>query len=301
MNSTSPALAIQWFEDLARANILVQTVDPQFYNGQDVLWDVLRTDFIHPVCSGNKFFKLKYYLLEAIQKNCTTIVTSGGAWSNHIVATAFAARASGLQAVGRIRGERPRIMSDTLRDASAMGMALEFMARNEFPGQVSAQTGAYEIPAGGYGQAGAMGAAEMLDHADKHSYTHILCAVGTGTMLAGLRLAATSTQEVLGVAILKHQGIGNECEALLPGLSCPIIHDYHFGGYARKNGELLDFMNRFYRATGIPTDFVYTGKLMYSVLDLIQKKHFPAGSRILTIHSGGLQGNKSLKKGELEF
>jgi 1-aminocyclopropane-1-carboxylate deaminase len=301
MDSTAPIDNIQWFGDLAREKVRVETIDPQLYFGRDIKWDVLRTDLLHPVCSGNKFFKLKYYLLDALQKNYTTISTSGGAWSNHIVATAFAAKACGLSAIGRIRGERPPNLSETLKEAETLGMKLEFVPRNVFPDEPGHTAGIYHIPAGGLGAPGVKGAAEMLNYVELPFYTHIACAVGTGTMLAGLRSAAARNQEVIGVAVLKHRELEKECEALLPGVPFRILHNYHFGGYAKYSPELLGMMNEFYRVTGIPTDFVYTGKLMYSVLDLIRKDFFPPGSRLLSIHSGGLQGNKSLKNGELAF
>ncbi|HLO81649.1 MAG TPA: hypothetical protein VK166_11850, partial [Chitinophagaceae bacterium] len=160
--------------------------------------------------------------------------------------------------------------------------------------------GEYYIPAGGYGELGVRGAGEMLNYAKNLSYTHIVCASGTGTMLAGLTLAAPE-KKVIGIAVLKHKDLGKEAGALINRDELEMIYDYHFGGYAKENDELISFMNEFFLETGIPTDFVYTGKLMYAVRQLIQKQFFPPGSKILTIHSGGLQGNKSLKKGRLVF
>lgn len=291
---------LAWFENLAKERIITETVDKGIYDDSAVRWDILRTDLIHPVCSGNKFFKLKYYLLDAVQKNNTTIITSGGAWSNHIVATAFAARASGLRSAGLIRGEKSETPSDTLLEASALGMDLRYIKREDFGNMPELKPGEYYIPAGGYGEPGVTGAGEMLAYAEDHHYSHIVCASGTGTMLAGLTLAAPG-KRVLGISVLKHKDLGREAGKLIGKKELEMIHDYHFGGYAKKNDELLAFMNEFYRNTGIPTDFVYTGKLMYAVKQLIQRQFFPPGSRILTIHSGGLQGNKSLKKGELVY
>jgi 1-aminocyclopropane-1-carboxylate deaminase len=300
MDLNLPGHHLAWFETLARERIVTETVENSVYGDPTIRWDILRTDLIHPICSGNKFFKLKYYLIDAIQKNNTTIITAGGAWSNHIVATAFAARTCGLRSVGLIRGEKSETPSDTLSEASDLGMDLRYISRVDFGTLTEPEPGEYYIPAGGYGETGAKGAGEMLDYAEGHHYTHIICASGTGTMLAGLTLAAPG-KRVLGVAVLKHNDLGREAGKLIEREELEIIHDYHFGGYAKKTDELLAFMNEFFRTTGIPTDFVYTGKLMYAVKQLIQKQFFPPGSRILTIHSGGLQGNKSLKKGELVY
>jgi 1-aminocyclopropane-1-carboxylate deaminase len=300
MDLNLPGHHLAWFETLARERIVTETVENSVYGDPTIRWDILRTDLIHPICSGNKFFKLKYYLIDAIQKNNTTIITAGGAWSNHIVATAFAARTCGLRSVGLIRGEKSETPSDTLSEASDLGMDLRYISRVDFGTLTEPEPGEYYIPPGGYGETGAKGAGEMLDYAEGHHYTHIICASGTGTMLAGLTLAAPG-KRVLGVAVLKHNDLGREAGKLIEREELEMIHDYHFGGYAKKTDELLAFMNEFFRTTGIPTDFVYTGKLMYAVKQLIQKQFFPPGSRILTIHSGGLQGNKSLKKGELVY
>lgn len=300
MHSKRPSDSVAWLDAMAIEKIRTQTVMNRFYNRDDIKWDILRTDLLHPVCSGNKFFKLKYYLLDAIQKNHTTIKTSGGAWSNHIVATAFAARASKLRSVGIIRGETPMHKSDTLREAEALGMTLEYVSRAAFNSYENPLPGEYFIPSGGYGELGAKGAGEILNHVDPRAYTHIICATGTGTMLAGLALA-TPTGKVIGVPVLKHPGIGRDITHLTHNDHYSVLPDFHCGGYAKKTPELLQFMNGFYEATGIPTDFVYTGKLMYAIFQLIHKQYFPEGSSILAIHSGGLQGNKSLKKGELVF
>lgn len=285
---------------MANEKIIVQTVMDKYYDNNSIIWDILRADLIHPVCSGNKFFKLKYYLQDAIQKNHTTIKTSGGPWSNHIVATAFAAQALGLDSIGIIRGEKPKDPSNTLLLAEKMGMKLEFVSRTEFTSQHDTRPGEYLIPAGGFGELGAKGAAGMLDYVDLRNYTHIFCATGTGTMLAGLTLGAP-TKKVIGIAVLKHPTIGQETARLIDRENLDVIHDFHMGGYAKKTPDLIPFMNDFYLNTGIPTDFVYTAKLMYAIRQLIQNQYFPSGSRILAIHSGGLQGNKSLKNGELVF
>ncbi len=281
---------------------------PQFAE-KKVSVSVLRLDKIHPLVSGNKWFKLQYYLKEAKEKGQQRIVTFGGAWSNHIIAAAAACRLQQLPCTGIIRGERPAELSLVLREASTLGMEIEFISREDFATQqLPAHLNREEnciVPAGGYGPTGARGAAEMLDHAvNSKAFTHICCAVGTGTMLAGLQNRAAAHQQVIGISILKNNfQLEKETAALLtsPEKLPVILHDHHFGGYAKYQPALLQFMNEWYRQTGIATDFVYTGKLCYAVNNLIVSGYFPEGSNLLLIHSGGLTGNRSLKNGLLIF
>ncbi|HJU45578.1 MAG TPA: pyridoxal-phosphate dependent enzyme [Chitinophagaceae bacterium] len=258
---------------------------------------VLRLDKIHPVVSGNKWFKLKYYLEEATKARAETLLTFGGAYSNHIVAAAYAAKEAGFRSAGVIRGERPRRLSPTLEAAIAYGMQLFFVSRPAFKnkeqaGEVQALlrrlSNCYLIPEGGAGEPGIKGCKEILPLADNHNtYSHILCASGTGTMGIGLARSAAPHQQVISVPVLK-------------GMDSP-AGEYHFGGYAKKTPELLAFMNNFYERTGIPTDFVYTGKLVYAFTDLLRNGFIKPGSNILLIHSGGLQGNASLPEGALHY
>jgi 1-aminocyclopropane-1-carboxylate deaminase/D-cysteine desulfhydrase-like pyridoxal-dependent ACC family enzyme len=275
----------------------------------------LRLDKIHAVVSGNKFFKLKYYLADALDKNCKTILTFGGAWSNHIIATAWLTREMGFRSIGIIRGEQPASPSETLRQAASYGMELHFLPRKSFaagdynniiksmphnPGEL------YVIPQGGAGDYGVKGSMEILSLAGGRRYSHVLCSMGTGTMFTGLINSAEPDQEVIGIpAIRGITGIENIPQSPLTHPSkrnlCKIIPDYHFGGYAKKTPELIQFMNTFYARTGIPTDFVYTGKLFFACMDLLNKNYFPPGSSLLVVHSGGLQGNMSLEPETLEF
>lgn len=276
--------------------------------------DVLRLDKIHPVISGNKWFKLKYHLEEALQTGHTSILTFGGAYSNHIIAAAYAAREAGLKSTGVIRGEEPKQLSHTLQAAKLFGMHLEFISREEYKRKtentyekfISRLENPYVIPEGGASDAGRKGCKEILQLADYHKYTHLLCAIGTGTMYLGLVNSAKLTQKVAGITVLKGmRNLLDEYGGLIENPEknnyCKIFYEYHFGGYAKKTVELLEFMNNFYLQTGIPTDFVYTGKLMFAFMDLLGKDYFPEGSNILLIHSGGLQGNLSLPAGTLIF
>lgn len=275
--------------------------------GASVDISVLRLDEVHPVISGNKWFKLRYYIDEAKNTGKKNIVTFGGAWSNHIVATAAACRMNGLTSTGLIRGEEPAQLSPTLEQARQYGMKLVFLSRVAYSEKhVPAEfDNDYLIPEGGYGPTGAMGAATILDHSSGN-YTHYCCAVGTGTMMAGIINASSPQQQVTGISVMKNNRqlddtVGDLVLAENKSRSWQLLHDYHFGGYAKYEPSLLQFMNDFYRETGIPSDFVYTGKLFYAVNDLAGKGYFPHGSRLLLIHSGGLQGNASLRKGTLMF
>jgi len=260
---------------------------------------VLRLDRIHPVISGNKWFKLFYHLEEALQSKAEGLLTFGGAYSNHIIAVACAAAGMGLKSRGIIRGERPGRLSHTLQEAMGYGMTFDFISRSAYKTKTSDHfSGYYVIPEGGSSPLGIQGSAEILNLVDKASFTHILCAIGTATMFRGIAGSALPGQQaVIGIPVLK----GEESIGSMQLPNSELRMGYHFGGYAKKTPVLLDFMNRFYDATGIPTDFVYTGKLLFATLDLVKKGYFPRGSQLLVIHSGGLQGNRSLPAGTLHF
>jgi len=303
-------LSIEQLFDLERNRkniILTQPIKNQQFTRINMEWDMLRADLIHPICSGNKFFKLKYYILDAIDKQMGIIRTYGGAWSNHIVATAYLANQCGLQSIGVIRGEEPPQWSSTLKQAQEYGMQLIFVPRAEFSSyqQQYYSEAIYEIPQGGVGLLGVKGAAEMALYCNFEQYTHIICACGTGTMLAGLVHASQNHQQCIGIPVLKHPELVQEIRVLLkdvhPKNNFNLLYDYHWGGYAKKNQQLLDYMNDFYNRTTIPTDIIYTSKMVYAIEDLLKNNYFKPGSKILSIHSGGIQGNNSLKKGTLFF
>jgi 1-aminocyclopropane-1-carboxylate deaminase len=290
---------------LAFDNITIDNISVFCKN--EIAADVLRLDKIHPVISGNKWFKLRYYLEEAKSQNKKAILTFGGAWSNHIVATSAACQMSGLKSIGIIRGEEPKQLSSTLLHAKELGMQLIFISRTayqykEIPAAIQSEE-YYIVNEGGYGIMGARGASTILEHCN-NNYTHYCCAVGTGTMMAGIINHSSAEQKVIGISVMKNNtGLEEMIQVIIDNKTnnWKLIHDYPFGGYAEHQPALLHFMNEFYRKTGIPSDFVYTGKLFYAIADLIGKNYFPAGSRLLLIHSGGLQGNESLLPGSLIF
>ncbi len=286
-----------------------QAIYAEWLLEKKVALDVLRLDKIHPVISGNKWFKLKYYLQDAAALKKTIIATFGGAWSNHIVATAFACKEASLKSIGIIRGEQPAVLSDTLKKAAEYGMELHFVTREEYRNKESikqkfANKNWYWINEGGYGELGAKGASEILSTVDLRHYSHIIAAVGTGTMLAGLLLAAGSKQNVIGISSMKgnlslEKEISRLVEKQKPEVKFEVIHDYHFGGYGKHSLPLIDFVNEIYAIHNLPLDIVYTGKTMFAIKDLTEKGFFEPGSRLLMIHSGGLQGNAGLTEKSL--
>ena len=233
-----------------------------------------------------------------------TIATFGGAYSNHILATAFACKVSGFQSVGFIRGEKPEDYSTTLQQAEEYGMQLIFISRDQYKQKDEiasefAHMNWYWIDEGGYGSTGAKGAEDILKYSSAGSYTHILASVGTGTMLTGLSMASSADQQVIGISSMKgNLSLENAVQSLIPKdtphAPFKIIHDYHFGGYAKHPETLINFIEESLTLYDLPLDIVYTGKLLYAIKDLVQKNFFAKGSKLLMIHSGGLQGNASL-------
>jgi 1-aminocyclopropane-1-carboxylate deaminase len=280
------------------------------YQPFDVEVDVLRLDLIHEVISGNKWFKLMPWLELAKSSGKKTIVTFGGAYSNHIVATAAACSNQGLNAIGIIRGERPATYSPTLREAAGYGMELYFISRDAYrekciPVEITKTSDDfYLIPEGGFGTEGRIGAEAICSYIGDE-YSHITCAVGTGTTLAGLVNASSPKQQLTGFSVMKNNfSLEAAVNKLLPPQKqnrFSLLHDFYFGGYAKHDNSLIHFMNEWFQKTGIPSDFVYTGKSFFATDQLVKNKYFPAGSKVLSVHSGGLQGNRSLKTGTLIF
>ncbi len=291
-----------------KPDITLQKLISPLFNGFNA--DVLRLDEIHPIVSGNKWFKLKYHIEEAKQQNKKSIATFGGAYSNHIVAAAFACKAAGFKSIGIIRGEKLNPISPTLITAQEYGMELHFITREAFKNKdllkQELANNYYWINEGGFSTNGMLGATEILQTVDTRSYTHIIASCGTGTMLAGLINAALPYQQIIGICALKgHTGLEQDIQSLLPAEkrnnAFTILHDYHFGGYAKHPTSLINWMNELWQAENLPTDIVYTSKLLFAVKDLIEKKYFTTTDKLLIIHSGGLQGNLSLPLNTLSF
>ena len=290
------------------SNISIDTLHSSLFTQKQVTVDMLRLDQLHPIVSGNKLFKLHYFLSEISASAHKTLLTFGGAYSNHLAAAAFACREAGIKSIGIVRGERPVIFSETLQQCLADGMKLKFISReayagnteNKFIDALRAEFGEFSlVPEGGYHPMGAKGAAMILDLIKDDGYSHICTAVGTATTLAGLLSCARPGQIIIAIPVLKNcTTIPERIEFLLGSREkldqLLVFSDHHFGGYAKKTKPLIDFMNDCWQRFHLPLDFVYTAKMLYGVFDAIEKDQFPIGSRILAIHTGGLQGNHSL-------
>ena len=273
--------------------------------------DLLRLDLLHPIVSGNKFYKLQFYIAAAIENGVSKVASFGGPYSNHIVALAYTAKEAGLKSIGYIRTNADEPMTPSLKDAKAYGMELVYLGRTDFQSKKAsilqsseAMTDFYFIDEGGYGTIGAKGAATILTEQNTVHYDYIICAVGTGTMLAGCINAASPNQKIIGIPVLKNEGsIESEINALIEdkNRTYTLLHQFHQGGYAKTNPMMLDFMNRLWDTEKIPTDIVYTSKLLFGVEQLIQENYFEKDASILFIHSGCLQGNRSLPAGSLKF
>ena len=289
-------------------NITLDELAGPLLDQKKVTLKVLRLDKIHPVVSGNKLFKLHYFLEEALVSPQKTIVTFGGAYSNHLVATAFACKTLHLQCRGIVRGEEPAKLSHTLKACLEMGMQLEYVTRERYA-QISTQQnyepGSIVIPEGGYHITGARGASLIMDLINDNNVSHICTATGTATTLAGLLLKADASQTIISIPVLKGFTDIPERLQFLTGQNrynnLSIFDDYHFGGYAKNTTGLIQFMNELYHQYELPTDFVYTAKMMYGIFDQVKKGFFPEGSNIVCIHTGGLQGNDSLPIDSLIF
>jgi 1-aminocyclopropane-1-carboxylate deaminase len=260
-----------------------------------------REDLIHPFVSGNKFRKLKYNLLQAKTENQSTLLTFGGAYSNHIAAVAYAGKEKGFQTIGIIRGDElgDKIESNpTLKFAQECGMQFEFVSREDyrlktdsaFLEQLENKFGSfYLIPEGGTNAFAIKGCEEILTQEDG-IFDYVACAIGTGGTISGVINSAFRYQKILGFPALKGDFLQDEIRNFVQNENWELITEYHFGGYAKVNDELIAFINWFFEQTQIPLDPVYTGKMVFGVFDLINKNYFPENSKILLIHTGGLQG-----------
>jgi len=262
---------------------------------------IKRDDLIHPFISGNKWRKLKYNLQEAQRQGKDHLVTFGGAWSNHLLATACAGASFGLQTTGFVRGEEG-VNNPVLALCKLYGMQLVYVERETYKDKAAIFTEflttnpkAYFIDEGGYGMLAAKGCEEIIAELQQE-YDHIFCACGTGTTIAGLANALTKRplKTVLhGIPVLKNGDfIRQEVEQLSGQKPTTIqLHlDYHFGGYAKIKPELIRFTKEFVRQTGIMIEPTYSGKLFYGVMDLIENDYFNSNDKILIIHTGGLTG-----------
>lgn len=276
---------------------------------EENLW--IKPEYLnHEFVSGNKLRKLKYNLEAAKIAKKTTLLTFGGAYSNHIAAVAAVGKIHGFETIGIIRGEELAFKSNlntTLNYAQQNGMVLKFVTREVYLNKFSEEFHEllkhefgdfYLLPEGGTNALAVKGCEEILSEFDSE-FDIVCCPVGTGGTIAGLINASLPHQRILGFPALKGDFLKAEVSKYTKKTNWELISDYHFGGYAKINDELISFINRFKLDFDIPLDPIYTGKMMYGIMDLIQKNWFPKGTKILAIHTGGLQGiagmNEKLK------
>ena len=289
-----------------------QNININFPN--DISLTIKREDLNHPFISGNKLRKLKYNLLQAKAEKKTTLLTFGGAFSNHIAAVAYAGKEQGFKTIGIIRGDElfDKIEENpTLKFAQENGMEFEFVSREDYRNKseisfiekLKEKFGDfYLVPEGGTNELAIKGCEEILTTEDS-VFNYVCCAVGTGGTISGLINSASLNQKILGFPALKGDFLNDEIRIFAKKNNWELISDYHFGGYGKINLELIEFINAFFEENKVPLDPIYTGKMVFGVIDLIRKDYFPAHSKILLIHTGGLQGiegmNLKLKQKKL--
>lgn len=276
----------------------IQQINLPDFNANGVTVYMKRDDMLHPFVSGNKWRKLFYVLDDAQQKNSHHLVSFGGAYSNHLVALACAGAMYQFKTTAFVRGEE--VNNHMLNLCKLYGMELIFVSREAYKNKLDLyhefaqqHVNTYFIDEGGKGELAAKGCTHILDDAD--GFTHAVCAVGTGTTLAGLAKGAqlkNITAE--GICVLKGAEAMDHEIAALAGFDVKVHHEFSCGGYAKTDTELLDFMQHFTMHTGILLDQVYTAKMMLAISKLIAQKYYPANSKILTIHTGGLLGMLSI-------
>ena len=261
----------------------------------------------HPYISGNKYRKLKYNLIEAKKLGVFTLLTFGGAYSNHIAAVAAVGKEFEFNTIGIIRGEELAFKVEgnaTLRYAQTCGMNLKFISREQyrhktsdaFVSKLKNEFGDfYLIPEGGTNTLAVKGCEEILTDADK-DFDYICCSVGTGGTISGLINSALPHQKIIGFPALKGDFLSEEITKFAKNKNWELNTNYHFGGYAKINDDLIDFINEFKGSQSIPLDPIYTGKMMFGIYDLIDKGYFPKESKILAIHTGGLQGIEGMNQ-----
>jgi 1-aminocyclopropane-1-carboxylate deaminase len=282
--------------------------NPLYTQRQIEAW-TLRLDLVHPIISGNKWFKLNPYIQHAIKNNYKGLMSFGGAYSNHLVALATACREHGLMSMAIVRGEE--VHNHSIAQMKQAGMVLNFVSREQYRHKSRLEQEYFRpdfciVPEGGQGPEGVKGAEAILANAGPEKFTHILCSAGTGTTAAGIINSTGPQQQTVIVPAIKINSQNeNDLISFLSketkSKNYSVLYGYHFGGYAKYNKDLIAYMNRLYEIENIPSDFIYTAKLFYAAEDLTAKGYFPAGSKLLIIHSGGLQGNRSLPTGLLSY
>lgn len=285
---------------------IISKLDSPFLQAHEIELSLKRDDLIHAAVSGNKWRKLKYNLLEAQKKGIKQLITFGGAYSNHIAATASAGNLLGIKTIGVIRGEEG-FENETLLLAQKNGMKLHFVSRTDyrqkneldFRAELISRFGdSLIVPEGGANALGVLGCQEILEEVNE-VYDVVACSAGTGTTASGICKRLKKEKLLVFPALKGGQFILEEMKAHCTPKQIKQVElqlDYHFGGYAKTKPELIEFYFQFLKDFNIELDLVYTSKMMYGLYDLIQKQYFPRGTKILAIHTGGVQGNKGILK-----
>lgn len=273
-----------------------------FGDDRSVSVSMLRLDRMHPFISGNKWFKLHYNIEEALHTGKSSMLSFGGAYSNHLIALAAAAHAQGLSSIGLVRGEEP-VHNSVLAQCQVYGMQLHFISRAQYAAKEDAAflaelshrfPEALIVPEGGANEAGERGTAEIAAYVSSR-FTHVALSVGTGTTFTGLRRVLPEEQVLLGFAPMKGGGyLAGTIRAKLQGLpeaNWQLYDRFHFGGFGKINETVLPFMDHFQEQYGFELDRVYTAKMMLGIRQLISEGAFPGGAQILCIHTGGLSGS----------
>jgi 1-aminocyclopropane-1-carboxylate deaminase len=277
----------------------VHQISDKLFDNKKIKIFIKRDDLIHPIISGNKWRKLKYILRRAREEQKKHLVTFGGAYSNHLLATAAAGAQFGFKTTGIVRGEQ--VANDTLFLCRLHGMNLLFTDRESYKDKPALfkkhfdnDQEAFFIDEGGTSAEGVQGCSELLDELTE-TYDHIFCACGTGTTAAGIITGIQKhnlSTEFHAVPVFKNGGfIKDEIEKFLTVPADYALHtSYHFGGYGKADEQLISFIKHFVANTGILIEPVYTAKMLFALYDLVTRDQFKPGSRILAIHSGGIWG-----------
>lgn len=291
-------------------NTPLQEIDDELFIRKKINLYIKRDDLIDQHISGNKFFKLKYNLIEAADNNVRTLLSFGGAYSNHIFSLAYAGKKFGFRTIGIIRGEEHIPLNPTLHFAKQCGMELFYLSRSDYRKKYSDEIinrlhkefgDFYLIPEGGSNELAVKGCSEIPARIDLY-YDYLFCACGTGGTLAGIINGMNRQTKVIGVAVLKNASfLIDEVKRLSRSVNSnwEILLNYHFGGYAKFNSELIDFIKTFNEKFNIQLEPIYTGKLLYSIYDLARNDFFKPYSKIVAYHSGGLQGIEGLRRRNL--
>lgn len=284
----------------------LQEINDELFNQKNIKLFIKRDDLIDNFISGNKYFKLKYNLIEAAENNFNTLLSFGGAYSNHIYSLAYAGKKFGFKTIGVIRGEQHSPLNPTLQFAKECGMEFYYLSRSDYRKKYSDEIISrlhknfgdfYLIPEGGSNNLAVKGCSEIPQRIDI-DYHYLFCACGTGGTLAGIIKGADIKSRIIGTAVLKNASfLLDDVKKLIASerFNWELLLNYHFGGYAKFNSELVNFIKTFETKFNIQLEPIYTGKLIYAIYDMAKKNYFESGSVIVAYHSGGLQGLEGLR------